>query len=262
MSNREASLQELLGSAFQSQMNNIHTAIPCIVVAVRQNGDTAMVDIQPTVNQKFKDGTTRERPVILGVPVSFPVSSTAGVLFPIKTGTTGTAIFSMRGLEVWKNGQGTPSAPNNASKFDKSDALFYPGIQPPGVSVANPSKHVWPHSNNDVVVFNNLGSGTENEYRLKANGDVDISTNQNVNVICQNATVTAQSNIDMTCETFSLDATTINMSATSASISITNTTWTGNISQSGNYTGTGTQTFNGVIFSTHDHIPGPGPSNP
>lgn len=255
MSNREASLQELLGSAVQSSLNNIHTAIPCVVVAVRNNLQGAEVDIQPTVNQKFKDGTTRERPVILGVPVSFPVSSNAGVLFPIKVGTTGTAIFSMRSIEVWKNGNGLPSAPNNSGKFDKQDAIFYPGIQPPGSSVSNPSKHVWTHSTEDVVVFNNLGSGTENEYRLKNNGDIVINTNQNVEVNCNNATVNAQADI-------TLNSSNLDVTADTATFAITTTTWIGNIIHTGNYTMTGVASFNGIIFNTHDHIPGPGPSNP
>lgn len=246
MSNRDASLQELLESAFQSQMNNIHTAIPCIVIAVRDSGNGAMVDIQPTVNQKFKDNTVKERPPILGVPVSFPVSSTAGVLFPIKVGTTGTAIFSMRGLDIWKNSNGKPSTPSNASKFDKSDALFFPGIQPPGMSLANPSKHTWPHSTDDVVVFNNVGSGTENEVRLQPSGNIVINTNQDVEVNCNNASITAQANVTINCA--SLDVT-----ADTATFAITNTTWVGNISHSGNYTLTGTATFNGIVFDTHKH---------
>lgn len=254
MSNRDASLQELLGSAFQSQMNNIHTAIPCIVIAVRDNGNGAMVDIQPTINQKFKDNTVKERPPILGVPVSFPVSSTAGVLFPIKVGTTGTAIFSMRGLDIWKNSNGKPSTPSNASKFDKSDALFFPGIQPPGMSLASPSKHTWPHSTDDVVVFNNVGTETENEFRLQPSGNIVVNTNQDVDINCNNATITAQGDISMSCVNFSLDASdSISITAATASIAISSTTWSGAISQSGNYTGVGVQSFNGIIFSTHKH---------
>lgn len=263
MSDREASLQEVLVAAFQSQMNNIYTAIPCVVVAVRNNGTTAEVDIQPTINQRFKNGEIRERPVILGVPVSFPVSSSAGVLFPIKVGTTGTAIFSMRNLDVWKGGRGRPAAPANFAKYDKGDAIFYPGIQPGSVSLANPDKHIWSHNTDDVVVFNNIGTGTENEVRLKASGDVVINTNQDVFVNCENANVIAQSNISMTCANFNLDATSsITMTAPSATISIGNTSWTGNASYNGNYTFSGTQTFNGVVFSTHVHGASPPPSNP
>ena len=220
MSDREGSLQEVLVAAFQSQANQINTAIPCIVVAVRDSLNGAMVDIQPTVNQRFKDGTTKERPVILGIPVSFPVSSTAGLTFPIKVGSTGIAVFSMRNLDAWKNSSGRPTTPLNFAKFDKGDAMFIPGIQPPGESVNNPSKRTWPHSTEDVVLVNNIGTGNECEVRLKPSGDIVINTLQNVEVNCNNATVTAQENVDVICQNVTVDCDIAEVTGT-ASISLT-----------------------------------------
>jgi len=264
MSDREGSLQEVLVAAFQNQMSNVNTAIPCIVVAVRDSLNGAMVDIQPTVNQRFKDGTTKERPVILGVPVSFPVSDSAGLTFPIKVGTTGIAVFSMRNLDAWKNGSGRPTTPLNFAKFDKGDAIFIPGIQPPGVNVNNPSKRTWSHSTEDTVLVNNIGTGQECEVRLKPSGDVVINTNQNVEVNCNNATITAQADVDVICQNFTVDAAgSFDITAAIGTINIPTTSWTGVINHTGNYVMTGgSATFNGIIFNTHDHNPGPGPSNP
>jgi hypothetical protein len=247
MSDREGSLQEVLVAAFQNQMSNVHTAIPCIVVAVRDSLNGAMVDIQPTVNQRFKDGTTKERPVILGVPVSFPVSSSAGLTFPIKVGTTGIAVFSMRNLDAWKNSSGRPTTPLNFAKFDKGDAMFIPGIQPPGVNVNNPAKRTWNHSTEDTVLVNNIGTGQECEVRFKASGDIVINTNQNVEVNCNNATVTAQADI-------TLDCTNLDVTAGTATFAIGETSWVGNINQTGNYTLTGVTNFNGIAFESHKHI--------
>lgn len=251
MSDKQGTLQELLVASFNYQTDNLYTAIPCIVIAVREAGDTALVDIQPTVNQRLVDGTVSERAPVLGVPVSFPISSDAGVIFPIKVGTTGTAIFSMRSIESWKAGNGRPRSPTVQSKFDKSDAIFFPGIQPPGVTIASPTKHVWPHSNGDVVVFNNVGSGTENEVRLKASGEVVINTNQNVSVNCNNASITAQGEVAIDCSNFDLTADT-------ATFAIGNTTW------QGTFTGNGASfTFNGLEYNTHYHTnvsPGSGNS--
>jgi hypothetical protein len=204
----------------------------------------------------LKDGTVKERPAVLGVPVSFPVSSSAGVIFPIKVGTTGTAIFSMRNLDAWKSSNGNPSTPLNFAKFDKAVALFFPGIQPPGTSLSNPNKHVWQHSTNDVVVFNNVGTASENEYRLKSNGDVQINTNQNVEVVCNNATVTAQSDITLSCAN-------LDITAATATFDIGTTTWIGNINQTGDYTQTGTYTLDSININLHKHIgvtPGVGTS--
>lgn len=255
MSDREGSLQEVLVAAFQNQMSNVHTAIPCVVVAVRDSLNGAMVDIQPTVNQRFKDNTAKERPVLLGIPVSFPVSSTAGLTFPIKVGTTGIAVFSMRNLDAWKNSNGRPTTPLNFAKFDKGDAMFIPGIQPPGVNVNNPSKRTWTHSTEDVVLVNNIGTGQECEVRLKSSGDIVVNTNQNVEVNCNNATVTAQADI-------TLDCTNLDVTASTATFAIGSTTWIGNINHTGNYTITGTATFNGIVWDTHKHTGvQTGPSN-
>jgi hypothetical protein len=220
-------IQDVLISAFNSQMQNLYTAIPCIVVSVR---DGQMVDIQPTINQKFKDGTVKERPVILGVPVSFPVSR-----------DTGLAIFSMRSMDSWKGSNGRPVSPTNFAKMDKGDAIFLPGIQPPSVAVNSPGKHVLTHATNDVVMFANLGSA-ECEVRLKADGSIEINTsNQPVTINCSDATVNASDSI--------------NLNAVNLTVDATNSTWIGPINHTGNYTGVGVQTFNGVIFSTHRHAP-------
>lgn len=240
-----ADLQELIGAAFEDKMNNQYTAIPCIVVNVRDGLNGQMVDIQPTVNQMFKDGTVKERPPILGVPVSFQVSKTAGFTFPINNGDTGLAVFSMRNMDAWKSGNGRPAAPLNFSKMDKGDAVFIPGIQPPGVAVNNPAKHVLSHSTQDTVIFGNLG-GAEAELRIHADGSIGITTS-NMPIIINGSDVTVNA------------SSSLNFTSPTATFDIGSTTWIGTISQSGNYTGMGVQTFNGVVFSTHKHPPSTSP---
>lgn len=44
-------MQDLLIAAFNSQMNNVHTALPCVVVQI-QGPDR--VAIQPAINQKLQ----------------------------------------------------------------------------------------------------------------------------------------------------------------------------------------------------------------
>lgn len=236
-----AAIQSTMMSAFDSQMNNIYTILPCIVVAVRDGLNGQMVDIQPTINQKQQDGTVTERPTIAGVPVSFQVSKKAGFTFPIEVGDTGTAMFSMRNMDGWKAGNGRPASPMNFAKMDKGDAIFLPGIQPPGVAVNNPAKHILTHDTKDTVIFSNLG-GTECEVRLKVDGSIEINTsNQPVVINCSDATVNASNSI--------------NLNAVNLTVDATNSTWIGPINHTGNYTGVGVQTFNGVIFSTHRHAP-------
>lgn len=240
-----AAIQNTMMSAFDSQINNLYTIIPCIVVAVRDGLSGQMVDIQPTINQKQQDGTVKERSVLLGIPVSFQVSKKAGFTFPIEVGDTGTAMFSMRNMDGWKAGNGRPASPMNFAKMDKGDAIFLPGIQPPGVAVNNPAKHILTHDTKDTVLFQNLG-GVECEIRLKVDGSIEINTsNQPVVINCSDATVNASN--------------AINLNASTATIDIGESTWIGNITlqgsltQVGNYVITGEATFNGIPFSTHKH---------
>lgn len=234
-----AAIQSTMVSAFDSQINNLYTIIPCIVVAVRDGLNGQMVDIQPTINQKQQDGTVAERPTIGGVPVSFQVSKKAGFTFPIEVGDTGTAMFSMRNMDGWKAGNGRPASPMNFAKMDKSDAIFLPGIQPPGVAVNNPAKHVLTHDPKDTVVFANLG-GVESEVRLKVDGSVEINTsNQPVIINCSDATVNASNSINLNAQNMTVDC--------------ANTLWIGNVVQQGNWTQTGTYVLNTININLHKH---------
>lgn len=241
-----SAIQSTMTGAFDSLMNNKYTIIPCIVVAVRDGLNGQMVDIQPTINQKEQDGTVKERPVIPGVPVSFQVSKKAGFTFPIEVGDTGTAMFSMRNMDGWKAGNGRPASPMNFAKMDKGDAIFLPGIQPPGVAVNNPTKHVLTHDPKDTVIFGNLG-GVEAEVRIKVDGSIGITTS-NMPIVIEGSDVTINA------------ATSINLNTPSMIVDADVTTWIGNINlqgnlvQIGNYTITGIATFNGIPFSTHKHI--------
>lgn len=242
-----AAIQSTMVSAFSSQMQNLYTIIPCIVVAVRDGLNGQMVDIQPTINQLEQDGTVKERAVIPGVPVSFQVSKKSGFTFPIEVGDTGTAMFSMRNMDGWKGGNGRPSSPTNFAKMDKSDAIFLPGIQPPGIAVNNPAKHVLTHDTKDTVLFGNLG-GAEAEIRIKADGSIGITTS-NMPVIINGSDITVNA------------ATTLSFNTPNLTVDADVTTWIGNINlqgtltQIGNYTMSGVATFNGVVFNTHRHAP-------
>lgn len=234
-----AAIQSTMMSAFDSQMNNIYTILPCIVVAVRDGLNGQMVDIQPTINQKQQDGTVAERPTIAGVPVSFQVSKKAGFTFPIEVGDTGTAMFSMRNMDGWKAGNGRPASPMNFAKMDKGDAIFLPGIQPPGVAVNNPAKHVLTHDTKDTVMFGNLGAA-EAEVRIKVDGSVEINTsNQPVVINCSDATVNASSSINLNAQTMTIDC--------------PSSLWIGDVVHQGNWTQTGTYVLNTININLHKH---------
>lgn len=216
-------LEEVLRLSFRQHTQNLYTALPCVVLSV--DNAQQRVDVQPCISERYKDGTEDEHPPILGVPFSFPSTEKSVFSFPINVGTTGMCIFSQRSMDNFKSGDGAPTVPNDFRRFDKRDAVFYPGTFPFGSAPNNPSKHSWPHDPNDMVMVHNLGSGQEAEVRIKAGGNVEINTNQVVNVKAQ----------------------TVNVEADTASLTCPTTTVTGDINM------TGTLTVDGIVMNTHVH---------
>lgn len=228
---RQPSMEEGVSGAFDYFMTDLWFSIPCVVVNVHNSFQDQRVDVQPSVNKKYKLGVSVEEPVILHVPVIMPSSSTSSITFPINKGDTVLCVFSQRGLDVFKNSNGLPATPVDYRKFDMRDAVAIPGLFPFSKSPNNPSKHTFSHSTNDLAIVHNLGTSGECEIRLKQDGSIVINTASSITVNADTATVNAdlQVNGDINC--------------------------TGTIS--GN---TVKQTSNNVTLGTHNHVPGPAPT--
>lgn len=246
---QEPSLGDLLNSSIKSQLNNIYTAMPCTVVEVPNNLEDLRIHVQPSLNIKYKDGTSEERPVIFNVPVMMCGSSTTLISFPLHIGDTGLCIFSQRGLDTFKSGNGYPSTPTDYRKFDKRDAIFLPGLFPFAKSSNNPDIRKWSHNTDDLVIAHNIASANEVEIRLGKDGTLKINTEKDVTVNAKNAVVNTLENISMQAQGD------INISA-GGSIAMTSTngtTWTGDVNH------TGVFKSNDVGISTHKHNGGPSP---
>lgn len=229
----DISFEEVLKLSFQSNTRNMYTAMPCIVLTVYGEGKNQQIDVQPTINKLYKDDTDEEHPVIMGVPVIFPASRTSMLSFPINVGDTVLCVFSSRGIDNFKIGTGLPTRPTDYRKFDKRDAVAIPGLFPFSKALNDPAKRNLTHSTRDAVLAHNIGTSGECEVRLKENGDIQLNTpNNKVIVNCKDAVV---------------NATTVDINATSMTVDVANTTWTGNLNMTGNYV------LGGVTMNTHKH---------
>lgn len=248
-------LSDIMITQIQIEQAKLHTAIPCIVTNVVGELKNQRVDVQPSVNTYYKDGTDEEEEQILGVPVVFPGSSTSLISWPINVGDTVYCVFSQRSIDNFKIGDGRPTVPTDYRKMSRRDAVAFPGLTPFGKSLNNPAARKWPHNTRDMVISHNVGQGSEVEIRLMEDGNLIINTEFDVTVNSKTATVNAT------------EKTTINTPLMEVNAAQTN--WTGNITlvgnllQTGNYTMTGVATFNGIVFNTHKHLgvtPGSGTS--
>lgn len=198
-----ASLQEMLVSSSDYTLSNIYTSIPGVIVTIKHMGQLC-VDVQPTVNVRTQDGSENtQRPPILNVPYQQPISTKGGLTFPVSVGDPVWLNFSMRGLEVWKRGNGTPDSPADMRTFDPRDCMATP-LYPFGMSPNQSDKRSLPHDPSDVVLVHNIGTGSEVEVRLKPNGDVQINSPTRV-------IVSAQNDIEFNSENFTVNASSTNI---------------------------------------------------
>lgn len=152
---------------FNSSMFPIYTAMPARIIRV-DNTDSARIDVQPLLNMVFPDGEDFERPVILGVPLQMPGSSTSLVNIPVKQGDIVLCVFSMRGLDAFKAGDGTPAAPTDFRMFDKRDAIAIPGIFP--FEMHPNLKRVLPFNPDALSLTQDIGLPTESIVELSDAG--------------------------------------------------------------------------------------------
>lgn len=247
-----ALLSDYLNSEFEMSMQNIWTACPGIVTGVSADFSDLRVTVRPSVNELYADGTSEEHLEILSVPVIMPGGRNSLVSFPIAVGDTVLLVFSNRSIDNFKIGNGQPTVPNDARKFEAEDAVAIPGLYPFSRSANRPGIRKYPHNpKTDLVIAHNLSSGTEVMIQLKQSGDLVINTEQSVTVNCKTGVMNAT-------ESYTINTATLNINATT-------TNWKGNIIHQGNYTMTGQARFNGILFDTHFHsgvTPGNGTSGP
>lgn len=109
-----------------SVLNGVNTSLPGIVV--EYDASTNKATIQPALNKAYLSGAMA-MPILENVPVMFPGGSGFYVTFPIVKGDYVLLIFCQRSLDLWLS-VGGQVTPNDPRKFDISDAIAIPGLQP------------------------------------------------------------------------------------------------------------------------------------
>lgn len=122
--NTENDFKRKLKDIMQGQINQIHTALPGVIVSYDPGSNRASV--RPSGSYKTEDGRSLAYPVIYNVPVQFPcgMGGNAGVTFPIKAGDGGILVFAESQLDDFTGG-GDSEDPR---RFSLNDAMFIPGF--------------------------------------------------------------------------------------------------------------------------------------
>lgn len=272
MSQRRPSMQELLSAQFDYHMSDVYTAIPGVIVSVKDMGGM-YVDVQPSIHMRMEgERESVPRPPISNVPLQLPVSTKGGVTFPVTAGDPVFLVFSMRGLDTWKTSDGTSATPSDLRKFDIRDCIAIPGAYPLGSSPNAVGKHSKPHSPDDVVLIHNIGGGAETEIRLKPNGNIEINSPQQVKVVCKDALVESENtttietkSMTINSDSFIVNTKTFGLSATDGAEMTTNMSMNGTLNHTGTLNVSGSAVVNGTPVEDHTHggiQPGGGTTDP
>lgn len=244
----EVGLGELITQYIDYKQEGVNTAIPAIILAVKEEGRQLLVDVQPSVSIVAEGGVVVAQASILNVPMQQPASSVAGMVFPVAVGDTVLLVFSQRAIDTWKYGSGSPTAPSDARKFNRKDCVAIPCIFPTSKSVANENRQGPDYAAGDVAIYNKKG-GASVEIILKQSGDIIINSPGKVKVNCVDSEVNASSSVTYNTQDFTVNSSSFKVSTGNYSVSATSTaTTTGTFSMNGSYI------LNGIAMETHGHI--------
>lgn len=170
---------EIINNAIWSNLNNLHTALPGIVKAY--DPTTNKATIQPALNKAFLSGEM-PMPILENVPIMFPGGTDFNITYPINVNDYVLLIFVERSIDLWLSvgGQVTPRDPR---KFDISDAIAIPGLQPFNSDFSE--------RNNEDFTINYAGSsiiiGSDGAIQIKTSTTVAIgnATTELLNVVSQ-----------------------------------------------------------------------------
>lgn len=189
----EIGLGEVIQSFIEYTSQNKFTALPGVVLKVHNKGTQQLLDVQPSVSIRGRDGVVTDQATVLNVPYQQPASSIGGMVFPIHPGDNVLLVYSMRGIDTWKRGDGGLAPASDYRMFSNLDCIAIPCISPVS-NTPTSGRHTSGYSIGDVAVYN-ARNGNMCEIILKADGDVIVNSPGKVTINCQNSEVNAANDV-------------------------------------------------------------------
>lgn len=125
METKTETIEDVLKTAIERGLLDVHTALPGKVVSFNPVKNT--VSVEPMINQIMEDSSQQEITTLADVPVQFQRGGGFVLTFPIAQGDEGLIVFNERCIDGWW-ATGQKSIPLDFRMHDYSDAVFIPGI--------------------------------------------------------------------------------------------------------------------------------------
>jgi hypothetical protein len=123
----QITLSETITNHINTALGQIYTSMPAKVVKVYLRDGATVVDVQPMLNMRFKDGSVIQEPPLGGVIVKWPSAGGCYITCPIVIGDTVDLNFSMRAATEHKNSDGKePQTANSKRLHNMNDAYATP----------------------------------------------------------------------------------------------------------------------------------------
>lgn len=114
-------LDEIKKSIFQ----DLHTALPGIVVAYDKDTQTATIQL---AIRSMRNGQGIDPPVLTDVPVFFPGGAASGITFPIQKGDECLVVFAEACIDAWYQ-TGRVGNAISVRRHDYSDGFAFVGFR-------------------------------------------------------------------------------------------------------------------------------------
>jgi len=121
------SFAAVIQDAINAALDRVNTGMPAQVVKV--DVTKGVCDVQPCLKRLNAKGVVVQLPVIVDVPIANYRAGKAAIYLPVKVGDYVELRFSQRSLDEWKTKGGVVD-PQDTRKFQLSDAIAYPGVNP------------------------------------------------------------------------------------------------------------------------------------
>jgi len=196
--------ESALKSNLDHYMDDVYTSIPAMVVGIQQIQD-GLVDVQPLVNKVYKDGSKDECPVLYGVPIIMPCTTTSSITMPVNQGDTVYLMFSQRDIDVFKNGGDSPHDPASFRSFNMNDAVAIIGLNPVNKSKLSAKSHSIPFDNTSLIMSHNVGTEKESYIKISQEGSISIEAKNDLNFKAKS--------VNIKCNAVSMEASTFDVKA-------------------------------------------------